>query len=53
MTSFITSFFRSAREFHELSGYSLVIMVGVHLLLHWRWIFAMTKNLFLEKLIIN
>jgi len=48
-TSFITSRVRELRQLHELSGNLLVLLVGIHLLLHWRWIVSMTKNLFTKK----
>lgn len=49
MTSFITARIRELRQLHELSGNLLVLLVGIHLFLHWRWIVSMTKSLFTKK----
>jgi cytochrome b561 len=29
---------------HVILGFLLVVLVIVHLILHWKWIVAMTKN---------
>lgn len=42
----IAAFNRSWREIHETTGYLVIFLVFVHLLIHWRWIIAMTKNIF-------
>jgi hypothetical protein len=36
-------------DLHIWVGVALVIMVVVHLLLHWRWIVSVTKRLGMEK----
>lgn len=33
-------------DVHGFAGYTFIILVFVHLILHWNWISQMTKNLF-------
>jgi hypothetical protein len=34
---------------HDWSGVVLVVLSGVHVVLHWNWIVAMTKRLWVRK----
>lgn len=34
------------RKLHTISGITMLVLVGVHLALHWKWIIAMTKKEF-------
>ena len=34
---------------HTISGISMLILVGVHLALHWKWIVVMTKKFWSVK----
>jgi len=34
---------------HDWSGIMIVILVGVHLALHWRWIVCVTKSFFKKE----
>lgn len=34
---------------HDWFGFLMGVFVLIHLILHWNWIVAMTKNLFKEK----
>lgn len=36
----------SKGKFHEPTAIILLVLVLIHLLLHWRWIVCMTKSLF-------
>jgi len=36
-------------KLHTFSGISMLILVGVHLFLHWKWIVVMTKKEFGRK----
>jgi len=36
-------------QIHDYSGLVMGILVISHLVLHWRWIFAMTKSTFTRK----
>ena len=31
---------------HDWSGIAMILLVGIHLTLHWNWIVAMTKLIF-------
>lgn len=31
---------------HEWAGIIMIILVAVHLILHWKWIVSMTRNIF-------
>jgi cytochrome b561 len=31
---------------HQWAGILLVILVGIHLILHWKWIVCMTRDIF-------
>lgn len=33
---------------HDVSGVIMVLLVFIHLVLHWKWITVMTKRLFKE-----
>jgi cytochrome b subunit of formate dehydrogenase len=33
-------------EIHDWSGTIFIILVVIHLILHWRWIACMTRNIF-------
>ena len=33
-------------EIHDWSGIFFIILVSIHLILHWDWISCMTKNMF-------
>jgi len=37
------------RYIHELTGNILIILLLIHLSLHWRWFVAATKNLFYRQ----
>jgi hypothetical protein len=32
-------------QLHDLSGVVIIILVIIHLILHWKWIVSMTKNI--------
>jgi hypothetical protein len=34
---------------HDWSGLVMVVLVIVHLILHWRWLVAMTKRIWVRK----
>lgn len=34
---------------HDWSGLIMGLLVAIHLTMHWRWIKAMTKNIFKRK----
>jgi hypothetical protein len=36
-------------EVHNWAGIIFIILVLIHLVLHWNWIICMTKNLFNKK----
>jgi uncharacterized membrane protein YhdT len=36
-------------KIHDISGIVMVVLVGVHLIQHWKWIVAMTKNLIIQN----
>jgi hypothetical protein len=38
--------FSNITKLHDLSGIGLIILVLVHLILHWNWIVSMTKLIF-------
>jgi len=42
----LTSLVIKNRELHNLFGKIFIALVIFHILLHWKWIFSMTKNLF-------
>ncbi len=33
-------------KIHDISGVMMVILVFIHLVLHWKWIVVMTRRLF-------
>jgi len=35
--------------YHDWSGIIFILLVIVHLVLHWKWIVCITKNIFSEK----
>jgi len=35
-------------EIHDWVGFLLIILVVIHIILHWDWIVCMTKNIFQE-----
>lgn len=37
------------RHIHEWASYILVVLLVIHLVLHWNWIVCMTKDIFLSK----
>ncbi|MCJ7741114.1 MAG: DUF4405 domain-containing protein [Methanoregula sp.] len=39
----------SVSKIHDISGLVMGLLVLAHLLLHWRWIVAMTKSIFVRK----
>jgi len=40
---------RTLSKIHDWSGVTIVLLVMVHLFLHWKWIVFMTKKIFLRK----
>jgi hypothetical protein len=36
-------------QLHDISGVVIVILVIIHLILHWKWIVFMTKSVFKKK----
>ncbi len=36
-------------QMHDISGVLLVILVAIHLILHWNWIVCMTKSFFKKE----
>ncbi len=36
----------SWKEIHEVSGKLMILLAFVHLILHWRWVVCMAKNMF-------
>ncbi|MFH0798249.1 MAG: DUF4405 domain-containing protein [Candidatus Woesearchaeota archaeon] len=40
---------RTISDVHDWSGLAMVLMVFVHLALHWNWIVCTTKNMFRRK----
>ena len=36
-------------QIHDWSGIVLAVFVLIHLVLHWKWIFCMTKGMFIKK----
>lgn len=34
---------------HDWSGVVMVVLVVIHLILHWNWIVSVTKNLILKR----
>ena len=41
--------FRNISMIHDWSGLIMGLLVLVHLTLHWRWIVAVTKNMFWKQ----
>ena len=41
--------FRLLTKLHDLSGIIMIILVVVHIALHWKWIITMTKHVFKAK----
>jgi hypothetical protein len=41
--------FKGISKIHDWSGIALVVLVLVHLILHWPWIKSMTKCFFKKK----
>lgn len=41
--------FRTISTVHDWAGIAMVVMVALHLLLHWRWIVLMTKRHVLRR----
>jgi len=37
------------KDWHSWSGIIMTIIVGIHLILHWKWIVVMTKKTFSFK----
>jgi quinol-cytochrome oxidoreductase complex cytochrome b subunit len=37
------------RDIHAWAGLVFITLAVVHLILHWKWIVAMTKNLFVKN----
>jgi len=42
---------RSWKELHELSTNIIMILMGLHLAVHWNWIVSVFKNIFAPKVI--
>ena len=40
---------RTLSIIHDWSGVIMTLLVLVHLILHWKWIVAMTKSIFRRK----
>jgi cytochrome b subunit of formate dehydrogenase len=54
LTRYFTSVYSIITPFHmarihDISGVVMALLVLVHLILHWNWIVAMTKNIFKRK----
>ena len=41
--------FRNISLLHDFSGLIMGLLVLVHLILHWKWIVAVTKSMFSKK----
>ena len=39
---FVTAF--TNHEFHRITGDILVVLVAIHLILHWKWIFLASEK---------
>jgi len=37
---------RTITQMHDVSGVVIVVLVIIHLILHWKWITCMTKSFF-------
>ena len=37
------------RDVHDWAAYVMILMVIIHLVLHWKWIVTMTKKIFLKS----
>lgn len=40
---------RDYGEIHDFAGIAFIILAVIHLILHWDWLWCMTKNLFNRK----
>jgi len=47
-TTAITAFTNN-KGIHDLSGKIFIVLVIIHIILHWNWIYCITKNLFKSK----
>ena len=36
-------------DIHDWSGIIIIVLVLIHIILHWKWIVRMTKNMFSRK----
>jgi len=36
-------------DIHSWTGIAIVVLVLIHLILHWKWIVVMTKDIFKKK----
>ena len=41
--------FRNISRLHDISGLIMGLLVLIHLVLHWKWIIAVTKSMFGRK----
>jgi hypothetical protein len=48
-TAYKAIHFKNISNIHDISGLIMGLLVLIHLLLHWKWIIAMTKNIFGKK----
>jgi quinol-cytochrome oxidoreductase complex cytochrome b subunit len=48
-TDFLGIVRRDWKLIHDWSGIALAVLVLIHLVLHWKWIVCMTKNLLTKK----
>lgn len=46
IVNIVTAFNRPWIGIHKATGNLIIILVAIHLLLHWRWMTYMTKNIF-------
>jgi hypothetical protein len=44
---------RTITQLHDISGIIIIILVIIHLALHWTWIVSMTKSIFKRKVKTN
>jgi hypothetical protein len=44
---------RTITQLHDISGIIIIILVIIHLALHWNWIVSMTKSIFKRKIKTN
>ncbi len=49
VSAYKTLHFRNISLIHDLSGLIMGLLVLIHLVLHWKWIVCVTKNIFRNK----